>query len=211
MDANDPRHGQTRGYQAGCRDRCCRDARSKHENMRRLAAAAGHPYTVPTIGTTRRIRALMRLGWRGIDIAHAAGWQSGEAVTMLTGRTFLNHRTAERIRFAYDQLSMTCGPSEETRRRAEREGWPPPLAWDDDTIDDPNATPQGVPNTRPVAVGIDEVAVQRRMHGDRKVRLRGGEAAELVRRMLANGWSGRRIEEHTGVNANRYITREEVA
>jgi len=206
MTPDDPRHGQTRGYQAGCREQCCRDARSKHENLRKMSAAAGRPFTVPTIGTTRRIRALMRLGWRSIDIAHAAGWQSGEAVTVLIGRSFVNHRTAQRIRAAYGQLSMSRGPSEQTRRRAERAGWPPPLAWDDDTIDDPAARPMGIPNARPRSVDIDEVAIQRRMHGDRTVRLHGGECAELARRMLAAGWSMARIEEHTGVNAHRYKT-----
>jgi len=35
-------------------------------------------------------------------------------------------------------------------RRAAARGWAPPLAWDDDTIDDPNATPDlGAETPRP--------------------------------------------------------------
>jgi hypothetical protein len=37
---------------------------------------------------------------------------------------------------------MKAGTSWKTRKLAEAEGWAPPLAWDDDTIDDPQAMPQ---------------------------------------------------------------------
>jgi hypothetical protein len=127
---------------AGCREQCCRDAISKHQNMRLLAARRGTPYTVPSIGVIRRVRALMRIGWRSADIAEVCGWSSAEAVTNLMRRKYVNHKTAATIRAAYDQLSGTPGASIVARRRAEAAGWPPPLAWDD--IDDPNARPVGV-------------------------------------------------------------------
>lgn len=210
MRADDPRHGTTSGYMAGCRATCCRRARAKHENMRRLAASRGTPYTVNSIGSIRRVQALMRIGWRGIDIAHACGWKTGEAVTnALVHRDFVNHRTAARIKAAYDQMSMTLGPSATTRRRAETRGWPPPLAWDDETIDDPAAKPQGMtPRYEPAF--LDEAAIERRVNGDRSVRLHKGEAAEVVRRLLAAGVSTLTISRDYGIKAERYTQREQV-
>jgi hypothetical protein len=45
------------------------------------------------------------------------------------------------VRAAYDDLSMLRGDSPKNGRRARREGWAPPLAWDEEAID----APQGVP------------------------------------------------------------------
>lgn len=215
MNADDPRHGTTRGYMAGCRSACCRAARAKHENMRRLAASRGKPYTVNPIGSLRRVEALMRIGWRGIDIANAAGWKTGEAVTnTLRNRRFINHRTATRIQRAYDQLSMMPGPSLQTRRRAEAKGWPPPLAWDDETIDDPTARPAGVSGSgRPRKTDVDEMAVERFVDGDYSIHLTMAERAEVARRLRAAGQSDRWIEHNTGIRVDRYLPaqREQVA
>ncbi|WP_329123945.1 hypothetical protein [Streptomyces sp. NBC_01353] len=62
------------------------------------------------------------------------------------------------IRAAYEALSMRTGTSAKTRLRAQRSGWAPPLAWDDDTIDDPHGVPQtDAPAPAPVE-GRDAVA-----------------------------------------------------
>ena len=50
----------------------------------------------------------------------------------------------DRIADAYDELSMRQGPSVRNRRL----GYPPPLAWDDETIDDPRARPKGATSAR---------------------------------------------------------------
>jgi hypothetical protein len=52
---------------------------------------------------------------------------------------------------------------------------------------------------------LDEVAIYRRMHGDKSVRLTRSEQVEVVRRMLATGKPKNEIERHTGLNVYRYL------
>jgi hypothetical protein len=148
---DDPRHGTTRGYAAGCRRACCREARNTDERTRRKRRQVlGIVRSVPASGTQRRIRALMAIGWTSADIATRAGWGTPQAVTeLLAVRRTVFVATAATIAAIYDDLCMTPGPSEKNRRDAQRKGWPPPLAWDD--IDDPDEAPHGwryQPSTR---------------------------------------------------------------
>jgi hypothetical protein len=95
---------------------------------------------VPAVGARRRIAALLALGWRHEDIsAHAGGIQSGTVLHQVGG--LVTRATHDSITRAYDQLAMTAGPSERTRRRARAAGYPPPLAWDDDALDRPDSDP----------------------------------------------------------------------
>lgn len=143
MNADDPRHGTTAGHSAGCREACCREARNLDEARRRkYRQALGIVRSVPAIGTQRRIRALMALGWTSRDIADRCGWGTTQAVTeLLKARRFVYVTTAHRIDTTYRDLSMKVGPSDKNRRDAARKNWAPPLAWVD--IDDPNETPAG--------------------------------------------------------------------
>ena len=100
---------------------------------------AAHTGLVPAAGTIRRIRALMALGWRHDDLAAHSGIQTHIVVS--APRRYVEARTHRAILATYDALWSTPGPSQRTRNRAAREGWPSPLAWDDETIDDPAATP----------------------------------------------------------------------
>ncbi|MET8746350.1 helix-turn-helix transcriptional regulator [Streptomyces sp. NPDC004728] len=97
---------------------------------------------VSACGATRRVRALYALGHFNREIALVAG-VSRHAVCYLASGTWstLDVAADDGIRAAYDQLSMRAGESWKTRGLAERNGWAPPLAWDDDTIDDPAAVP----------------------------------------------------------------------
>jgi hypothetical protein len=143
LPADDPRHGTTRGHAAGCRCFGCRKARNDDEARRRkYRQVLGVHRRVPALGTQRRIRALMALGWTGRDISNRCGWASAEATTEITkDRQFVYTATAAKIAGVYEELCMTPGPSLKGLREAARKGWPPPLAWDD--IDDPNETPTG--------------------------------------------------------------------
>lgn len=101
-----------------------------------VTAAVG---MVPSVGSIRRIRALMAIGWRHEDLrahcginTHVLASQRGDMVEKVTH---------DAIRAAYDALWNRPGPSSRTRRIAERQGFAPPLSWDDDTIDDPAAQP----------------------------------------------------------------------
>lgn len=111
-----------------------------------LDALAGRALTDAT-GTRRRLQALVAAGW---------------SPAVLSRRLFANYATMQRmlanprviasearaVRDLYDEL-WDVPPPEYTRtdrhtarmarNRARRNGWPPPMAWDDDQIDHPSA------------------------------------------------------------------------
>ncbi len=60
----------------------------------------------------------------------------------------------------YDRLSMTPGPSPQTRGWAKTLGYAPPLAWDEDTIDDPRSRPHGNGGEHASGQVIDMVAIR---------------------------------------------------
>lgn len=103
-------------------------------------------------GTVRRIRALIAIGWTRTEIARGIGWSLANLGTMLHRGAepwagFVEVRTAAAVSALYDRLSMhpSTGPhSARARAEARSNGWPPPLAWDDDEIDDPAAAPTEV-------------------------------------------------------------------
>lgn len=200
MKPDDPRHGTTRGHAAGCRERCCRDARNADERRRRkYRESLGIERTIDKAGTTRRIQALWAMGWTSGHIAKACGWTTPQAITEIVGvRSFVYASTAETVARVYESMCMTHGPSAKNRRDAHRKGWLPPLAWGDD-IDDPEATPlAGEP------VDIDEVAVQRFVDGDANITLNARERVEAIRTWQAAGVSNREIVKRTGWNVWRY-------
>lgn len=148
MLPDDPRHGTNGGYYAGCRDECCRSAATKYVKRLRMDQANGLERTVLAIGTWRRIEALMCLGWSQATIAERAGLCQPNISEMLRSRRDRIRRSiADRIAAVYDDLSMLSpmdtSPQSAGRVRAHarRRGYAPPLAWDDDTIDDPSAVP----------------------------------------------------------------------
>lgn len=98
---------------------------------------------VPNIGSRRRLRALMAVGWRHSDLSPMVGFNTGT----------LNHQAGNWISRAkhdamkdlYDRLWNIQGPAPATSRaRVRNAGYLPPLAWDEDTIDDPNHEPDRV-------------------------------------------------------------------
>lgn len=144
---DDPRHGTTRGYHAGCHEACCRAAMARYEKASRLARLRGGR-SVSALGAQRRLQALMRLGWSSNAIAVAADLPHRNHVWRIVNgqngkpTTWLQLSTDRWVRDVYDRLSMEIpsGPyANRTRLFAERNGWPPPLAWVD--IDDPNERP----------------------------------------------------------------------
>lgn len=151
MSPQDPRHGTYAGASAHWKSgerpcEPCLAAGRRTRKRNRLAEAAGAPRTVPAIGTVRRLQALQALGWGIPHVARVAGI-SEKTLRNPTHRGASVHcRTAAAVTAAYDRLSMTIpeGPyAERGRRLAQRLGYAPPLAWDDDAIDDPTATPHG--------------------------------------------------------------------
>lgn len=197
------RHGDMTAYtRYGCR---CPDARVDTRRYVKLGKAGMRaPRLVDGIGTRRRLQALAAIGWTYAEIAARIGKNTPAVQRVAQGcdprvRTV----TAEAIRRVYEQLSMTPGPSTLVRGYATRHGWPPPLAWDDDLIDDPDATPN-LSSTEPV---VDEVAVElvltrranvtlseaERLELARRLRSRGRGATELARLLRCDGSRARRL------------------
>lgn len=146
---------------------------------------------VDAVGTQRRLRALYALGHDAKSMAHELG---ASTRTMWTLLTWPEHPqvTADlrsRVVELYDRLSLVVPPPSRYRTRAvhlaQRRGWAPPLAWDDELIDDPAATPQlDVEASGDV---VDEAAVQRAVSGDRSVRLSAADKDEAVKRLHGRG------------------------
>jgi lambda repressor-like predicted transcriptional regulator len=142
---------------------------------------------LPAAGTIRRVRALQAIGWPLDQLAARLGVHTQSLSRMCTKANEVTVERARAVLDLYDELSMTPGPSEKTRRRAEREGWAPPLAWDDDEIDDPKAAPH-IPDQG-----------RRGPHS--------AYSAEEAAALLADGWTLEQIAERFQVKPNTVYQR----
>jgi hypothetical protein len=98
-------------------------------------------------GTTRRLRALVAIGYPQYYLAERIGVSPSNATRLFNPpkRTKSKHRrkarvtaaTARRVEAVYRELENTPGPSQIARTRAKNLGWLPPIAWDEDNIDRP--------------------------------------------------------------------------
>jgi transcriptional regulator with XRE-family HTH domain len=126
-----------------------------------LAVERGWSLYIPAAGTARRIDALRRMGWTVEHLADRLG-VTFQAVHYMTRQKRVRRDTAERVAAIYDELSMVPGPSAILRARAATQGLLPPLAWDDDTIDDPAAWASPGEDTDDLP---DDVVVERLLRG----------------------------------------------
>lgn len=150
MLPDDPRHGSEAGYGAELKAglATCEACRRAHrrENKRRLLADAP-PRKVLAIGSQRRVQALQRLGYSRDRICREIGYTDNGSIAYLMRAETMLAVTAAKIAEAYERLSMTIPETSgavRARTWAARNGYAPPLAWDDGTIDDPDAKPAGM-------------------------------------------------------------------
>ncbi len=157
--------------------------------------AVGH---VPKVGAVRRVQGLMAMGW-----SHQAMGEAGVANTARLLAAPGHLVTVERWRevtAAYARLSMTVGPSPETRGWARALGYAPPLAWDEGAIDDPTARPRGEAYKGPGAQVVDMVAVRRLLEGGpRGAGLNRDEQALAARALATRGELDAQIADRLGV------------
>lgn len=98
---------------------------------------------VSAVGPRRRVQALAWMGWPNHEIARRIGCSPPSLPTLLS-RGRISTRLALRIAVVYDELSTTPGPSRVAAGKARQHGFAPPLAWDDERIDNPRCRPLGV-------------------------------------------------------------------
>lgn len=141
---------------------------------------------VDPTGTIRRYQALVALGWPAAWLAPRLGVTASNLHTSL-GRGRIRAGFRARVAEVYREISgkppTPSSPRDAAsisyaRRRAAEQGWPPPIAWDDDELDDPNAAPH-----------LDEPGASR-----------ANADAEDVAHLLDAGEGIDRIVERTGHN-----------
>ena len=104
---------------------------------------------VDSTGTRRRLQALAALGWSFAGMARRLGLSDATVHHWTAGRR-VEAVSAAKARRLYAEL-WDQRPPESTpiqrmvanrnRALAQRRGWPPPMAWDDETIDRPESAP----------------------------------------------------------------------
>jgi len=101
---------------------------------------------IDSTGTTRRIQALVAIGWSQSKIAARLGIGRSNFTAIAQGRTQVTTARAKAVADLYDQLWNTAPPQAGHRdkiaysrsiRYAALARWAVPMAWDDETIDDP--------------------------------------------------------------------------
>lgn len=108
--------------------------------------ASGRP--IDAIGTHRRIQALVTLGYSLQNIGERLNISRANMSGLMT-RDQVVVGTARKVRTVYEQLWdkpntatewQLKGAATRARNLATLHGWCPPMAWDDDMIDDPSHT-----------------------------------------------------------------------
>lgn len=132
---------------------------------------------VPAVGTARRIRALMALGHTQTSLAIQVG-VGHRQLSQVSRQEQVTSAMARRVAELYDQLMFTPGTSEFVRRFAKRNGWVPPLAWDD--IDDPNEVPDVGERNRRAEIAEDVAEKRERVAQLTRMGLSAGEIAERL-------------------------------
>ena len=154
----------------------------------------GATVIVDGTGTRRRLQALVTLGWTVQRLADHHG-SDRQALDAALQQRPVQAKTARAVRALYDELWDTPPTAANggqargitlAKRRAAEQSWAPPLAWDDDTIDDPDALPAAAGEHDDD--GVDEVAIERAMTGER-VQLSRSERWVAVQRLVAQGLS----------------------
>lgn len=175
----------------------------------RTAILNSYRTAITPIGLARRLQAITAMGHSMRVVADGTPFtmDTYKRCRSRTNRMFVQQELSECIVAAYERYGMRPAvespSSHRTRKWAEAKGWLTALAWEDESIDDPSAKPQGISFRNERAI-LDEAAIERRLNGDRTVRLHKGETAEVVRRLLAAGISMRTIQRDYGIKAERY-------
>ena len=110
---------------------------------------------IPAVGARRRLQALGAIGWSQSQLGERLGICRGNMPAVIRSER-LAAGTVRAIQALYEELWNSPPPegnqwdravAARSRNSARARGWAPPMAWDDDTIDDPEAVPEGAGST----------------------------------------------------------------
>ena len=150
-------------------------------------------------GTRRRLQALVAIGWPQKTLAERLGMLPGNLSKVIYGDA-VRVATRDAVRALYDELSLTVpGPSRGAtiaRNLAAARDWPAPLAWDDDVLDDPAASPHSDDVDEDL---VDELAIEHVLDGHR-LQLTGATLHAAVHVLAAAGHQPAAIAERLGVD-----------
>lgn len=125
-------------------------ARIRRTTLEKVLAVQPEPPApgkfVDATGTTRRVQALRAAGYSPASIAKSFGFAETRVRQLSSGdQPTVRQRIADKVATAYTEILKLPVPSGAgatmARNYATAHNWAPPGAWDDDTIDDPNAQP----------------------------------------------------------------------
>jgi len=166
---------------------------------------------VAILGASRRLRALHALGYTWVRLAEETGYSiTGLKSVIYQEWDVIEAHHDRAVQDAYDRLSMVLPvgvtPHEKTaigaaRTRARRNGWPPPLAWDNP--DDPHEKHDRAGlAARPRDVA-DMAVVERILGGDMTL---ARDANKAEKEEVVARWTGAAndLERLTGWNFPRY-------
>jgi transcriptional regulator with XRE-family HTH domain len=121
---------------------------------------------VDATGTRRRLQALMTVGRTGAELMVAIGDVRTRFAALLA-QEVVTAQKARTVRDLYERWWNVTPPTDTREQRinvskarnfAARHGFAPPMAWDDDTIDDPSAEPDFGARDPRTGVDLAEVA-----------------------------------------------------
>lgn len=128
--------------------------RIRQDTADKLASVSAHQRAagvcVDSTGTQRRLHALVAIGWSQSKLGHMLHIAPRNMPALVYGRNQVLLSTERAVRQLYEQLWDTPPPqathhdkiaASRSRRYARDHGWVPPMAWDDETLDDPQARP----------------------------------------------------------------------
>jgi hypothetical protein len=215
---DDERHGSHRGYRVHLEDdedacESCSLAWYRYNKRATYLRMTGQSLRVPALGTQRRIRSLMALGYGLPILAGELGIATGN-LSYKMQQPYMARRTHDAVADLYERLAALPEPAgwvaQRSRSIAVKRGWVKPDRWYD--IDDPNEQPDpGYTERTSMAHGarkdVDEVVVQRILAGDMSLAQSTSRAEKVA---VVARWSGshNELERLTGWQAWRYTTKE---
>jgi transcriptional regulator with XRE-family HTH domain len=155
------KHGTAADYGRGCR---CEDAReARRLRRKRLREGRAEARTVPILGPSRRLQALMAIGWSQQQLAAKLGWPVSRVQEVVTRRhTYVRIDTARQIAAVYERLRLLPGTSQYARDHAHYAGFLSALWWDNIDLD---PDPVRLGDDKPDHL-VDEIAVELACRGE---------------------------------------------